>query len=189
MPTAFKEGKLPTREINLTPNDVERFWKKVHKGDGCWTMTGAKVSGYTVFTVRRKNFGAHRVAYTIAHGPIPDGLCVCHTCDNRECVNPSHLFAGTVFDNNADRTAKGRTASILTSDQAAQIKRTAGRLIPSDASKLFGLPQNSIINIWDEKYWNRVPPCTKGWRTLLMAYLTCPMNGRYVTMLDHFLEA
>lgn len=53
---------------------------------------------------------AHRVAWTLSNGAIPDGLCACHRCDNPPCCNPAHLFLGTRADNNADKVAKGREA-------------------------------------------------------------------------------
>tara|TARA_Y100000310_G_scaffold14352_1_gene14541 strand:- start:175 stop:714 length:540 start_codon:yes stop_codon:yes gene_type:complete len=93
----------------------ERFWAKVKKGPGCWLWTGAtRPGGYgNLFTFRdkgrRNHFtSAHRASWEIHYGPIPDGLLVCHRCDNPPCVKPEHLFLGTNKDNQRDRRQKGR---------------------------------------------------------------------------------
>jgi len=90
----------------------ERFWDKVDKSDGCWLWTAAlNPDGYGRFVVQmspQKVRGAHRVAWELMNGAIPNGLSVLHQCDTPACVNPEHLFLGTQQDNVADMVAKGR---------------------------------------------------------------------------------
>lgn len=92
---------------------AERFWSRLERGPACWEWTGTRrESGYgelqTGSRERRKRLAAHRVAWELTHGPIPDGMLVCHTCDNPPCCNPAHLFLGTHGDNMRDKCAKGR---------------------------------------------------------------------------------
>ncbi len=90
------------------------FWKKVIQTDTdqCWQWIGATQSqGYGSFSINGKTYLAHRISFIISQGEIPEGLCVLHHCDNRCCVNPSHLFLGTIKDNVQDMIIKGRRAN------------------------------------------------------------------------------
>jgi hypothetical protein len=92
-----------------------RFWSKVDKSggpDACWNWMAKSRShsgnGYGNFNYNGKAAHAHRVAWELTNGPIPNGLFGCHKCDNPLCCNPAHLFLGTAKDNSADMHAKGR---------------------------------------------------------------------------------
>lgn len=94
--------------------DQLRFLSKVHIGDGCWLWTGRKMkSGYGVFLMSELHTTilAHRAAYTLFCGSIPQGLYVCHSCDITSCVNPKHLWVGTQKDNLQDMSRKGRSTT------------------------------------------------------------------------------
>jgi len=87
----------------------EKFWSKVDRSGECWIwMGGLNPSGYGVFYYQNTKILAHRFAFAEANGEIGGGLIVCHHCDVRPCVRPSHLFSGTHEDNRHDAIAKGR---------------------------------------------------------------------------------
>lgn len=93
----------------------ERLWNKVDKTDTCWVWTGAvDRKGYGKIGVGSSKDGTRRLeivpraAWQVTNGPIPDGLFVCHTCDNPRCCRPDHLWLGTCSDNLRDMSEKGR---------------------------------------------------------------------------------
>lgn len=144
---------------------MNRFWVKVDKSGECWIWTGTAAgnSGYGRFKLNGKVESAHRVAWMLSNGSeIPKGMSVCHTCDNRLCVNPAHLFLGSQQDNVADAINKGRHhllptrndgARKLTDEQAREIR---DNYVPHyfGARKLarkYGIRHSSVQRILNNK--------------------------------------
>lgn len=110
---------------------------------------------------KRRKLSAHRVSYEQVHGDIPTGLCVCHKCDVRQCVNPTHLFLGTDKDNHDDCVAKRRHAfgsrmgtAKLTENQVTAIRRSdlSGRQLALQ----YGVSPTTISEIVNYKIWRHV---------------------------------
>lgn len=156
--------RIPT----LKYGEIARFWSKVDvcSPGQCWDWQAGKyASGYGQFKTRGRSYKAPRVAYAIATGKDPGELNVLHTCDNRPCCNPKHLWRGTLGDNNRDRAAKGRTVirprmgeshprAVLTN----QIVRSIRRSKRSHASlgRQHGVHENTIAAIRQRKIWKHV---------------------------------
>lgn len=152
-----KPGAQYVRGHNPGRSIAERLWSRVDKKGECWVWLGHRGrAGYGYIGRGRKSEGialVHRVAYELEVGPIPDGLFVCHRCDNPPCVRPDHLFVGTQQDNMRDALLKGRTRGAsglrnwnarLTSEEVARVRQLdAAGMERKKTARLFGItPQH-----------------------------------------------
>lgn len=125
-------GPIPNRYTRF----LQKVGVKVFDPAACWPWTGAgKGNGYGNVRVKTANVPAHRYAYELFCGPVPAGQDVCHSCDNRWCVNPDHLFLGSRSENMADMKLKGRgdggCRKHLTERQAQEIRRRLNTGVPA----------------------------------------------------------
>lgn len=138
---------------------VERFWEKVRKSDGCWEWIGAIfVTGYGAFSFNGSPAKAHRIAWRLTNGEIPDGKMVCHHCDNRKCVRPDHLFLGGALENNRDMTIKERHGRMLfTHAQISRIRslydRYRDHLTHLRIADWFGVSKATISHMMTGRNW------------------------------------
>src|SRR5215475_13184259 len=109
---------------------------------GCLEFQGRKNNnGYGIMRWQGRITTAPRWAWEVVNGPIPAGLCVCHICDNRICVEPTHLFLGTRADNNADKVAKGRQPR---GEQNGRARLTERQIV---ALRQSPLPNKTVANL------------------------------------------
>lgn len=153
---------------------ADRFWEKVEypstTDNDCWTWTGSKYkNGYGQFFKNPEKITAHRFAYELRNGPIDRDLVVCHTCDNRACVNPLHLFLGTQKENLQDMTNKGRRVNADTSG----IKNGRAKVTEAEVDKIrelynntemgarvigemFGISETQAFRIIKKESWRKI---------------------------------
>lgn len=152
---------------------AERFWKKVDKNGPivrpelgpCWLWPRINKQGYGKTTVLLKHWSAHRLAWTYAKGAIPEGLCICHKCDVRNCVRPDHLFLGTSLENNDDKVQKRRhvygqraalySAKKLNLQKAEEIRILYAQGVSSlEIAQRYGIVRSYVSQIIRRESWN-----------------------------------
>lgn len=183
---ALKGAQLKLRLLERMASSAEgqeRFWSRVQKGkrNECWNWTlSFHDSGYGLFSFsagpsRQVSIRAHRISYFLKHGKLPKRpLVVCHTCDNRKCVNPAHLFEGTRQINVQDMVQKNRQAigsriysTRLTPEQVQQIRflHFSFGIGALPLAEMFGVTGGSTYPIIYRHTWKYLPvlPCELKW--------------------------
>lgn len=145
---------------------ADRFWEKVDESgpDDCWEWRGTRIGrGYGMIRASGGMKVASRVVFEMERGPIPEGMLVCHYCDNPPCVNPSHLFLGTPKDNAEDMVRKGRhnrpraekhNKAKLTWQSVGEIREMAERGIANTViAQKFSVTPSTIGRVVNGETW------------------------------------
>ena len=151
---------------------------KINKTTGCWEWQGSKRNGYGRMIIgsrtdgTRKTVSTHRLSYELHYGEIPQGMEICHKCDNPCCINPDHLFAGTRQDNVDDRERKGRNnppkgekhpKAKLTELDVLTIKEKRLQGVSfGKLAKEYGVCKKTIQDAVSGKTWSYLPNPPKG---------------------------
>jgi hypothetical protein len=142
-----------------------KFWGFVKKlgDDPCWLWSGGRVwshggKGYGALWHKGKCYLAHRLSWFIHNGDIPKGMFILHKCDNKLCVNPHHLYAGTHRDNMRDKVDRGQSGIKITKDHVSEIRKLyeTGTLRLIDLAKEFGISTSQVWNVVRRKQWDHV---------------------------------
>lgn len=142
----------------------EKFYKYTDKN---WKWVGGKSkNGYGHLWYKGKTLSSHKISYLIHKGEVPAGMCVLHSCDTKDCVNPEHLHLGTRADNNRERAERGRNrnqngeknnGSKLTRKQVLEIrKRHKNGAIQRQLSKEYGVSPCQINLIVKRINWKHI---------------------------------
>lgn len=172
-------GNLSRRGKSPTPW-VDRFWARINKEGSliletrCWEWIGKgarrEENTYGLLAVGGHQERSHRLSWKLHRGEIPDGLCVCHRCDNPRCCNPDHLFLGTRGENTLDAHAKGRLKppphlpgeksrqAKLTEQQVLEIRRSyaSGATTLKGLARIYGVRFTCIHAIVSRRTWQHL---------------------------------
>ena len=145
--------------IDMESHERRAFWEKVDRKsiEECWLWKGSvTTNGYGQITYRCKTYRAHRFMYEMIHGDIGSvEIHVCHKCDNKLCVNLSHLFLGTYQDNMTDKVIKKRQSSTLSEDNIKELVETynTGMTTQKRLAKRYGITQSQVSRILSGIHW------------------------------------
>lgn len=149
-----------------TTSDVLRFQKYVKVSEsGCHEWIGSlDAYGYGQLNINRRPAKAHRIAWELANGPVPEGMSILHRCDNPQCVNPEHLFPGTQSDNMKDAARKGRMhpgekhgmSKLTESDVLAMRMAHSSGEGRRDIASRFNVPYSTVNEIIRRDAWKHI---------------------------------